>query len=67
MDTDNGLSLCETKDKCRKTKGRAVAGITELRNHGITEIELRFATPRQQDNESTRPWLRQTTRQLVGR
>ena len=53
MDTDNGLSLCETKDKCRKTKGRAVAvcGFALLR----------------QDNKSTRPWLRQTTRQLVVR
>ena len=52
MDTDNGLSLCETKDKCRKTKGRAAAvcGFALLR----------------QDNKSTRPWLRQTTRQLVG-
>ena len=37
MDTDNGLSLCETKDKCRKTKGRAVAGIMELRIGGITD------------------------------
>ena len=65
--TDNGLSLCETKDKCRKTKGRAVAGITELRICGITELrKLNFALLRQ-DNESTRPWLRQTTRQLVGR
>ena len=46
MDTDNGLSLCETKDKCRKTKGRGGS-----RNYGITEIELRFATP---DNKTTR-------------
>ena len=48
--------LRQTKDKCRKTKGRAVAGITELRICGITEIELRFATPDYK-----------TTRQLVGR
>ena len=41
MYTDNGLSLCETKDKCRKTKGR-----------GGSRLWLRFATPRQQVNET---------------
>ena len=47
--------LRQTKDKCRKTKGRAVAGITDLRNHGIMELrKLNFAllrqTTRQRDN-----------------
>ena len=29
-----------TKGKCRKTKGRAVAGIMELRIYGITELQI---------------------------
>ena len=51
--TDNGLSLCQTKDKCCKTKERAVAGITDLRICGITELrKLNFALLRQ-DNKTT--------------
>ena len=52
MDTDNGLSLCETKDKCRKTKGRAVAGcgfaLLLQDNKTTSQRDLGFA--RQLDN-----------------
>ena len=53
---DNGLSLCETKDKCRKTKGR-----------GGSRLWLRFATPRQRVNETLASPDNEATRQLVGR
>ena len=63
--TDYGLSLRQTKDKCRKTKGRAAAGNMDSRSHGITEIC--FATPRQLVNETFASPDNETTRQRVGR